>query len=98
MLHDYMMNLGDDVQKKELKHYYAYKRIQNFACVEIHPKNGSILLYLKVDPGTVDLKEGFTRDVTGIGHYGTGNLEIRIRTDEEFEQAKMLIERSYEVN
>lgn len=44
----YMMALGDDVQMKILKHYIAFKRIKNFACVEIHPQTGKILLYLKV--------------------------------------------------
>jgi hypothetical protein len=41
----YMMALGDDVQTKILKHYIAFKRIKNFACVEIHPQTAKILLY-----------------------------------------------------
>lgn len=35
-LKDYMMSLSDDVQMKTLKHYIAFKRIKNFACVEVH--------------------------------------------------------------
>ena len=27
---------------------------------------------MKLDPDTVELEEGFTRDTRGIGHYGTG--------------------------
>ncbi len=30
-----------------------------------------------------------------IGHYGTGDLEISIKTDQDFEKAKPLIERAY---
>lgn len=38
------------------------------------------------------------RDVTDIGHYGTGNVELRIHTLDDFEVAKPLIEKSYEMN
>jgi hypothetical protein len=36
------------------------------------------------------------RDVRAVGHYGTGELEIRIRNDDDFERAKPLLIRSYE--
>lgn len=94
----FMIALGDDVQMKTLKNYFAFKRIKNFACVEIHPQSNSILLYLKVDPTIVTIEQGFTRDVTNIGHYGTGDLEIRINNDEDLEKAKHFIEKSYDVS
>ena len=34
--------------------------------------------------------------MTNIGHYGTGDLEIRIKSDADLEHAKPLIVRSYE--
>lgn len=40
------MALGGYVQIKVLKHYIAFKRIKNFACVEIHPATAKILIYL----------------------------------------------------
>ncbi|MGE7920029.1 DUF5655 domain-containing protein [Viridibacillus sp. NPDC093762] len=94
----FMIALGDDVQMKTLKYYIAFKRIKNFSCVEIHPQSNSILLYLKVDPSTVTLEQGFTRNVTNIGHYGTGDLEIRINNDEDLEKAKHFIEKSYDIS
>src|SRR3569623_1742615 len=33
----FLLALGDDVQLKELQLYFAFKRIKNFACVEVHP-------------------------------------------------------------
>ena len=97
-IRDFILNLGDDIQEKILKHYIAFKKIRNFACVEIYPKSKSILIYLNINPNEVTLKEGFTRDVTNIGHFGTGNLEIRINSKEDFEKAKELIARSYYEN
>lgn len=94
----YMMALGDDVQMKILKHYIAFKRIKNFACVEIHPQTEKILLYLKVKPDSISLEQGFTRDVTNIGHFGTGDLEVTISNDEDIEKAKRLINMAYDVS
>lgn len=94
----YMMALGDDVQMKILKHYIAFKRIKNFTCLEIHPQTRKILLYLKVKPESITLEHGFTRDVSNIGHYGTGDLEVTISNDEDIEKAKLLISRAYDVS
>ena len=94
----YMLALGDDVQVKILKHYIAFKRIKNFACLEVHPQSDKILLYLKVDPKLVELQGGFTRDVSNIGHYGTGDLEVIITSDENIEKAKHFINMSYDVS
>ena len=90
-----MTSLGDDVTQKELKYYYAYRRIKNFACVEVHPQGGQLLVNLKVNPDDVHLEEGFTRDVRNVGHLGTGDLEVRISSFADLERAKPLIEQSY---
>lgn len=88
--------MGDDVTKKTLKYYFAFRRLKNFACVEVHPQTGNLLVYLKVNPETVSLEEGFSRDVRSIGHFGTGDLELRLRTANDLQKAQPLIERSYE--
>ncbi len=95
-LRDYMMNLGDDVQEKTLKYYFAYKRIKNFACVEIFTQSNKLQVYIKLNPDEVQLEEGFTRDVRDIGHFGTGDLEITIRSEDDLTKAEPLILRSYE--
>lgn len=93
-----LLDLGDDVQEKTLKLYFAFKRIKNFACVEVHPQAKTIMVFVKVDPDTVDLEPGFTRDVRKIGHFGTGDLEITIRTDADLERARPLLIQSYEAS
>ncbi|MDN4483201.1 DUF5655 domain-containing protein [Demequina lignilytica] len=90
--------LGDDVSKKTLKYYFAYRRLQNFACVEVHPQSGEVLMYLKLDPNRHELVEGFIRDVSSIGHFGTGDLEIRLRSQEDFARVQELITAAYEAN
>jgi len=51
---------------------------------------------VKVDPATIVLEPGFTRDVSNIGHFGTGDLEITLSTPDDLERAKPLLKRSYD--
>ena len=95
-LDDYVRALGDDVTQKTLKYYIAYRRLRNFLCVEVLPARRQLTLYLKVNPDTVDLIEGFTRDVRQIGHFGTGDLEVRVTGPDSLAQALPLVQRSYE--
>ncbi|MFZ5719297.1 MAG: DUF5655 domain-containing protein [Pseudomonadota bacterium] len=90
--------LGDDVQETTLRFYVAFKRIKNFLCVEFRPTQGKILLYLKVDPAKVQLEPGFTRDVTKVGHFGTGDLEVTLSSAEDLARAEPLIRSSYEAS
>lgn len=97
-LEAFLLALGEDVQINTLKYYIAFKRLQNFACAEVRTGAETLLVYVKVNPDSIALEPGFTRDVRGIGHYGTGDLEITIRNDEDLEMAKGLLVKSYELN
>ena len=90
---DFIESLGDDIVSNQLKLYLAYKKVQNMVCIEIYNKH--IILYLKINPDTVKLENGFTRGMRNIGHYGTGDLQITIKNAADFERAKPLLERAY---
>lgn len=92
----YLHSLGDDVQEKHLKLYVAFRRLKNFASLVPQPKR--LLLMLKLNPDSVELVDGFSRDVRAIGHWGTGDLELSLRSQADLERAKHLIERSYQEN
>src|SRR5260221_12260741 len=94
----FLLALGDDIQMKPLKFYIAFRRIKNFACVEVHPQTRAILAYVKVNPDSITAEPGFTRDVRTIGHFGTGELEVTIRSDDDSERAKPLLLQSYEAS
>jgi predicted transport protein len=95
-LKSHLLALGDDVQVQSLKKYYAFKRIKNFAC--IYFKTDKLVIYVKVDPDSVKLRDGFTRDVRDQSHHFPGTLEITIRDEKDLEDAKALLSRSYEEN
>ena len=57
-----------------------------------------LFLYLKLDPENENLENEFVRDVREIGHFGTGDLELRVEKDEHVEIAKKYLKRAYESN
>lgn len=93
----YVESLSDDITRKDLKQYTAYKRIKNFACISIVPnKDPRVLLWLKLNPDTIQLEDGFIKDMRNIGHWGTGDLEIEIRKVEQLARVKQLITKCFE--
>lgn len=93
-LEGFLTSLGDDVQRKDLKLYVAFKRLRNFATVCFQKNN--LVVFLHIDPDQVDLVEGFTRDVREIGHWGTGNVEVTLKNLTDLDKAKPLLLQAYE--
>jgi predicted transport protein len=93
---DFLTSLGDDTQERILKWYIAFKRLKNFACIQLHTQKSYLIMWLSIDPDTVKLEDGFSRDVRGVGHHGTGDLELTIKDVDDLEKAKPLIIRSFE--
>ena len=90
---EFIESLGDDIAANQLKLYLAYKKVQNIVCIEVKTKH--VALFLKLDPDGIELEDGFTRDMRKIGHFGTGNLEVIVSNESDFEKAKPLIEKAY---
>jgi len=95
-LHDYIMSLGDDISENRLKLYVAYKKIRNVVCLEIRTKN--ILAHLRLNPSDLEPVDGFWRDTSNIGTWGTGDVEITIKDEADFAKAKDYILKAYQMN
>lgn len=89
----FVETLGDDVGIKYLKHYIAVSRGKNFAAIE--PGRGSLKLWLTLDPESVTLEEGFSRNVRNVGHHGAGDLELDVKNGAELEKSLPLLEAAY---
>jgi predicted transport protein len=81
----YIESLGDDVQRKDLKRYIAFKGLRNFATVVGLKK--SVLLYLHLNPDKQELTDGFTRNVRNLGHWGTGDVEVVLSKPRDLDKA-----------
>lgn len=64
--------------------------------LEVYPQARVVTACLKLDPISVLLEPGFTRDVRNIGHFGTGDLEVSMRKLDDFAKAQPLFQRAYE--
>lgn len=95
-MYSFVMSLGDDINAKELRLYLAFSRLKNFIC--LLPMKGGLKLWVKLNPETVQLEEGFSRDVSSVGHWGTGDVEVYIRSKEDLTKAKPLLEQAYQEN
>ena len=91
---EFVMSLDEAIEERPKKLYIAYRITQNIVCVE--PQQKKVCLFLKLDPKKVKLEKGFARDVSQLGHYGTGDVEVTLTTIEDVERAKPLIELAYE--
>lgn len=90
-----LLALGPDVRVTPRTEYTSFWRKDVFAFVKPVPRQNCIVMTVKVNPDTVKLEPGFTRDVRTIGALGNGDLEILIYNHKDLEKAKPLLAESY---
>ena len=93
-VNDFITGLDPAIEVAPKKFYVAYKTAQNIVCMEVKQKR--VLLYLKLDPKSVRGPKGISRDVTDVGHYGTGDLRISLKSPSDFDASKPFIQMAYE--
>jgi predicted transport protein len=92
-IRDFVLELDPSIEEVPKKFYIAYKASQNIVCVEVQGK--AIKLFLKLKKGEVPDSTANFRDVSSIGHYGTGDSEFTVQSLEDFEEVKTFIVDSY---
>lgn len=99
-LKDFALSLGDDVVFETCKHYFAFRKIKNFTCIKLKPQKNALTLYINLNPKEENIGDinPQLRDVTNIGHHGTGNLEFTILNQDDLEKAKIYIEKAYNLS
>ncbi len=95
-LANYILSLGDDIQETHLKLYAAFKKIKNVATVVVQKKK--LILNLPLAAATVSFEDGFSRNVSNIGHWGCGPVELHLQNGADLEKAKPLVDRAYNEN
>ena len=93
-LEDYIHSLGDDVERKELKLYVAFKRLKNFTTVVL--QKNRLLVYIHLNPDQIAPLPENARDVRNSGHWGTGDIELSLVEAKDLDAAKPLIQQAYE--
>jgi predicted transport protein len=88
---EFLLGLNESVVAVPQKYYIAFKFAKNIACIEIQKSQLRIWLPNSHRPDM----PSFARDVTNIGHYGTGNLELAIHTEGELDLALPILKETY---
>ncbi|MEA1980609.1 MAG: DUF5655 domain-containing protein [candidate division Zixibacteria bacterium] len=84
-----------EIKKRFLKKTINYEKKYHCFC-SIHLLGSSIRIWLRLKFGNLEQPPAFARDVSGIGHWGAGDLELRITTLNELNESLPLIQRSFE--
>jgi len=94
-LRDGILSLAEEgeIIEKANKTYIGYKHGKNFC--EVRPQVEFLRVWLDIQPSDLDDPNHIGRDVSEIGHYGTGLVEIKISNAVELEQVLLLIEQAY---
>jgi predicted transport protein len=91
---EFVMGLDQAIEETPKKNYVAYKISQNIVCMEV--QNHRLLLHLKLNPKEIPDLPSIARDMTDTGHFGTGDLEVSVKSSEDFETAKQYIRLAYQ--
>jgi predicted transport protein len=84
-----IINLADDIEVVPQKHYIVFKKSKNIVGIKI--QKGSLKLTINAKFGTLDDGKGLARDVSNIGHHSTGDYQIQVDDNKDFEYILSLI-------
>lgn len=86
-------NLSPDVKRECKKLYIAYKLDTNFVDIVVQKQRLRISLNMKFSE--VHDPKGLCRDVTDVGKWGNGDVEVFLEHTSEIDDVMELIEQSY---
>ena len=92
-IQEFILGLDATIEEAPKKFYIAYKTSQNIACMEIQQR--LIHLYLKLKPHELQTHSSLYRDVSNIGHFGTGEAEFTIKNLKDLKEVMPFIEQAY---
>ncbi|MFR9191524.1 MAG: DUF262 domain-containing protein [Anaerovoracaceae bacterium] len=88
-----IQNLSPDVKREFKKLYVAYKLDTNFVDIVFQKQRLRISVNMKfsevIDPN------GICRDITGIGRWGNGDVELYMEHTSDIDQIMEIVEQSY---
>ncbi|WP_209320249.1 DUF5655 domain-containing protein [Anaerococcus jeddahensis] len=88
------MNLSPAVKKEYKKFYVAYKLDTNFVDIIFQKQRLRISINMKF-PDIID-HNGICRDITGIGRWGNGDVELFMEHKDELDQVMEIVKQSFD--
>jgi predicted transport protein len=89
----FALNADGDILEKASKIYVSYKHGKNFC--EVAFLANSMKIWLDIPFSDIDDPNKLCRDVSKVGHHGTGQTETKLSNISEIENIMYLVEQSY---
>jgi predicted transport protein len=90
-----VLNL-DNLEIKPKKKYIAFVAGTNV--IDVWPQRKALKIWINMNKGELDDPKGLTRDISNIGHWGNGEYELQINSDEDLEYILSLVKQSIKKN
>ncbi len=87
--------MPDHIERRFLAKYISYTCGTEIFC-SLHIFRSGIRVWLKLKFSQLDAPPSFARDVSGVGHWGTGDLELAIGSKSQLEAAFPYVRGSFE--
>ncbi len=85
------------VQRKYLAKYISYMYDKAIFCC-VHLQKSGLRIWLKLNYSRLENPPDYVRNVSNIGHWGVGDVEIGLDSLEKLQISKSLIRQSFEEN
>jgi predicted transport protein len=89
-----ILNLDSSVREEYKKLYIAYKTTTNF--VDIEPQVKRLRLSLNLKFSEINDPKGLSKDITGLGRWGNGDIEVGISSLDQLDDVMDLVRQSFE--
>lgn len=86
----------DNIEIKPKKKYIAFVSGRNV--IDFHPQRKALKMWLNMNIGELDDPKNLMRDVSTTGHWGNGDYELQINSDDDLEYILSLVKQSIKKN
>jgi predicted transport protein len=91
-----VLAISPDISVKPMKQYIAFRTKTNVTDVVVLKK--SLKIFINLPKDKLDDPKKLVRDVSEVGHWGNGDFQITISSDDEMEYIVSLVRQSYKLN
>ena len=89
----HLLALGPQVREEFRRHYVAYKTQTNF--VDVVPQKRRLLLTLNMRFGELDDPRGLATDITNLGLWGNGDVQVELDSERQIAYAMELVRQAF---
>ncbi len=91
-----VLGISPELSVKPMKQYIAFRAKTNITDVVVLKK--SLKIFINLPKGQLEDPKKLARDVSEVGHWGNGDYQIPISTDDELEYIISFVRQSYKLN